>query len=99
MTAVIYKFNVKPGRSEDFIKAWKEMTELIYEFENSLGSRLHKQDEELYIAYAQWPDIGTWKNAGDRLPDGASELRKKMKESCSTIETLHCLEVVEDLLR
>jgi heme-degrading monooxygenase HmoA len=53
MFTVIYSFQVKPGQVHKFEKAWKDLTLLISEYEGSLGSRLHKQSELSYIAYAQ----------------------------------------------
>jgi hypothetical protein len=72
MVAIIYLFKVKPNQTENFIAAWREMALLIYEYENSLGSRLHKQNDSTYIAYAQWPDESTWKNSGGKLPKSAN---------------------------
>ena len=80
-------------------KAWKQLTQLIYEYEGSLGSRLHQKDESRYIAYAHWPDRETWKNSGDKLPDTADLIRKTMKDCCTRIETLYELDCVEDLLK
>ncbi len=49
MFAVIYQFNVKENRESEFIGAWKQLTQLIYDYEGSLGSRLHKlNDIKLY---------------------------------------------------
>ena len=62
MRTIIYQFKVKELLNEEFINAWKELTELIYKYENSLGSRLHKKDDQTYIAYAQWPDKYTMEN-------------------------------------
>jgi heme-degrading monooxygenase HmoA len=99
MFAVIYRFEVKKEKEAQFIQAWKELTELIYANEGSLGSRLHKKDEHTYLAYAQWPDKFTFENAGSNMPSSADRVRQKMRNACDTIETLHELEVIEDLLR
>lgn len=98
MFTVIYSFKVKEGYSLVFEKAWKELTLLIYQFEGSMGSRLHKSTELDYIGYAQWPDKTTWANSGNNLPEHATEIRKTMRDACLTIEVLHELEVVSDLL-
>jgi len=60
MYVVIYSFQVKNGLEKSFEEAWKEMTKLFRDFAGSLGSRLHKGEGNLYIAYAQWPDKRTW---------------------------------------
>jgi len=99
MFSVIYSFKTKPGQSQNFEKAWEELTRLIYVYEGSLGSRLHKKGENHYIAYAQWPDREKWSSSGMKLPDSAAEVRKRMKDCCSSIETLHELEVINDLLQ
>ncbi len=97
MFAVIYTFTVKENRNKDFIKGWKGLTQLIYEYEGSLGSRLHMKSKNEYVAYAQWPDKSTWENAGGHLPEMANSSSRLMKESCEKIETLYELEVLEDL--
>lgn len=99
MFIAIYQFKVKPGKNADFISAWEALTQLIYEYEGSLGSRLHQQDDTVYIAYAQWPDKETWKNSGDKLPASADPIRKRMKSACEQIETLFELDTVSDLLK
>lgn len=99
MFTVIYSFKVKPDRVQVFEKAWRGMTILISNYENSLGSRLHKQSNINYIAYAQWPDKNTWKNSGSKLPESSKDLRETMKESCEKIDILFELEVVDDLLK
>lgn len=99
MFVVIYQFEVKENMKSEFISAWESLTQLIYEHEGSLGSRLHRKSDNIYIAYAQWPDKETWKSAGNKLPDFANKVRTKMKESCSKIETLYELEGIKDLLR
>ncbi len=68
MFAAIYSFKVKPNQTESFEKAWEDLTRLIYQFEGSLGSRLHKSDALNYIAYAQWPDKNTWKTQAKNYP-------------------------------
>jgi len=99
MFAIIYQFKVLSGRERDFLIAWKELTQMIYQYEGSLGSRLHKASEEVYIAYAQWPSEERWKNSGKTLPAEAHVIRKSMRDSCSDIQTLYSMEVSEDLLR
>jgi heme-degrading monooxygenase HmoA len=99
MFAVIYSFKVKPGQAKSFEKAWENLTHLIYEFEGSLGSRLHKKDDLHYIAYAQWPDKSTWQNSGAKLPESSADIRKAMKDACEHIETLYELDMITDLLK
>lgn len=99
MIAIIYKFEIEPNSYETFVTYWKQMTELIHTYENGLGSRLHKQDECTYIAYAQWPDVETWKTSGGNLPEEAKKVRDCMRKVCRKVEVLYELEVTEDLLK
>lgn len=99
MHTVIYRFEVKENEVEKFVTAWLGLTKLIYEYEGSLGSRIHKVKELEYIAYAQWPSKLIYDNAGSNLPSETDVHRKHMKESCNLIETLYEMEVVEDYLQ
>ncbi|WP_418508862.1 antibiotic biosynthesis monooxygenase family protein [Corallibacter sp.] len=99
MYIVLYTFKIKKDHKEDFIKAWKGLTKLIYKHEGSLGSRLHKKDTLTYIAYAQWPDKTTFDNAGKNLPQEAEHFRCLMKASCEKVDIIEKLDVIEDLLK
>ena len=99
MYIVLYNFAVKPDKEKQFIESWKGFTNLIYKHEGSLGSRLHKKDQLNFIAYAQWPSKDKFDNSGGNLPEEADNFRDLMRASCETIEVLHELEVVEDLLK
>ena len=99
MYCVIYQFDVKAEKTKEFETAWAELTKLIYEYEGSLGSRLHLDENGKYIAYAQWSSKKVFDNAGKNLPSKAEIFRKAMRESCSEIKTLHKLEMITDLLK
>lgn len=99
MYIVLYNFEVKPEKEKQFIESWKGLTDLIYKYEGSLGSRLHKKDNLNYIAYAQWPNKMKFEVSGKNLPEKANDFRELMRASCEAIEVLHKLEVVEDLLK
>lgn len=99
MIAVIIKFKVKPNQEKVFVENWKQLTKFIYEYENSLGSRLHKEDDLNFIAYAQWPDKETLHNTDSKLPEEALEIRKRMRDACEKVEKLYELELTEDLLK
>ncbi|WP_306643877.1 antibiotic biosynthesis monooxygenase family protein [Sanyastnella coralliicola] len=98
MFCVVYEFHVIPGKEDLFCQAWREMTELIYEFEGSLGSRLHQQSDTHFVAYAQWPSKERWENSGDRLPVIAEKISQDMKDSTLEIKTVYQLESTDDLL-
>ena len=99
MFAVIYLFKTRNNQENKFIDSWKEMTRLIYENEGGLGSRLHKEKEGHYIAYAQWPDKELWERSGNNLPESANEVRQRMRSSCESVEILYELEMIEDLIK
>jgi len=99
MIAVILKFKVKPNKTKVFIENWKLLTEFIYEHQNSLGSRLHKESDSSFIAYAQWPNLETLHNSESKLPKEALEVRQRMREACESVEKLFELELTEDLLK
>ena len=97
--AVVYQFEVIRGKEQEFQESWEKMTELIYMHEGSLGSRLHKEKEQTYIAYAQWPSREKWENYGKNMPKEAEAIGDQMRRACTKIETLFQLNTVSDLLR
>lgn len=99
MFAAIYAFEVKPGHESAFVQSWADLTRLIRTHEGALGSRLHRGAGQTFIAYAQWPDRETWDRSGDKMPKAeADDARQRMRLACDKVETLHQLEMVEDLL-
>lgn len=98
MYIVMYSFKVKANKEEAFLESWRALTKLIYKYEKSLGSRLHKNEPLLYIAYAQWPSKEVFEKAGKNLPEESNACREAMKDSCETIQVLDKFEVIEDLL-
>ena len=98
MFIVIYSFKTKKGQEQEFETAWRELTLLFRDYAGSLGSRLHLESGQNYIAYAQWPDKETWKTAKGKLPDEATKTRKTMRNAIDKIEILYELNVVDDLL-
>ena len=97
---VVYSFEIKENTTEQFIEAWTALTELIYVFEGSNGSRLHKVNESHFFGYAQWPNKSIFEQSGDNLPDSANFFREQMRECCIKIEKLFELESVEkDLIQ
>ncbi|PCH69980.1 MAG: antibiotic biosynthesis monooxygenase [Bacteroidetes bacterium] len=99
MFIALYSFKVKPDCENKFVESWTQLTNLIYQYEGSLGSRLHKVEGNCFIAYAQWPDKLTWENSGNNLPQIAIHHKNAMKECCSEIKTEYELNTVVDLLK
>jgi quinol monooxygenase YgiN len=94
---VLYRFRVDPARTDDFIHAWSVLTEKIAEQFGGLGSRLHRQEDGVWAAYAQWPSRAAWEEASGR-PSPDSEASATMREVI--VERLEpvLLEVEVDLL-
>lgn len=100
MFSVIYTFKVKAGQEKALMESWKGLTHLIYKYEGSLGSKLHRDQNGNFVAYAQWPSKEVWENAGSKLPKQETDrFRKQMKNSCIQIETEYELDLVEDLTK
>ena len=98
--SIIYSFRIHEGKEQDFINSWTALTSLFYEFAGSYGSRLHKADNLLFIAYAQWPDKETFERADDTLPEESNIYRQQLRASCSEIKTEFELgTIVIDLLK
>ena len=98
MHAVIYRFDVIPGREKDFEKTWQLATESFIAHAGGLGSRLHKNEAGSYIAYAQWPDKISWESARQKLPISAIKNLQRMNTYCEEITVLFNMEVKNDLL-
>lgn len=62
MIGIILEFEVKEGYEDQFLDAWNKTTEIIYQKFGSLGSRLHLEEPNLYVAYAQWPSIEAYES-------------------------------------
>ena len=97
--SVIYSFKILDGRKDDFINCWAELSKLIYESEGSYGSRLHRVSDNLFIAYALWPDKETYLYSSNNLSEAATKYRQQMLDCCSEIKVEYELSVVKDLLK
>lgn len=53
--AVIYRWRLKAGMEAQFVEAWSHITRLLREQRGSLGSRLHRGPDGIWVGYAQWP--------------------------------------------
>jgi len=99
MHCIIYRFKVKAGVESDFIEAWRELTQLYLDHARALGSRLHDLGNGEYLAYAQWPNAETRAKANNLLPEESKRWGEQMRQSCESMETLHRMEVLLDLLQ
>ncbi|AXR06010.1 antibiotic biosynthesis monooxygenase family protein [Salinimonas sediminis] len=102
MFIVMFEFVVKTGFEEQFLASWPKTTQGIYLFKGSLGSRLHRDSNGAFIAYAQWPDEATYRQAAsiNMSPEYEAQ-RKLMRDSLNLDSTrvLHEMEVAFDYLQ
>lgn len=101
MFAVIYRWRVIPGLEAQFERGWEAGTRAIAAEFGGWGSRLHRTEDGLYIAYAQWPDKAAWERAMEtRMHHSDDEARREYREAIAEggFETLAAGEVVSDLL-
>lgn len=101
MFAVIYRWKVVPGLEAQFEAGWRRGTARIAAEFGGWGSRLHKADEGVYVAYAQWPDEATLKRAMEtRMHHSDEEARRMYREAIvpGSFETLASGEAIADLL-
>ena len=95
--AVVYEFELHPGREADFVRLWTTVTEDITRTFGSFGSRLHHAGGQRYLAYASWPSRESWMAMdGTRLPH--PENSTAMRDCCSRVDVLELLDVVSDRL-
>ncbi|MEO1969626.1 MAG: antibiotic biosynthesis monooxygenase [Sphingomonadaceae bacterium] len=96
-----YRWNAKPGKEEQFRRAWRCGTELIRQKYGSLGSRLHRDGAGHFVGIAEWPDRDTWQAAYDKnMAYDDEEVREKFVEALEEwdSEPFLLLEVTDDLL-
>ena len=97
MFTVIYNFDVRPGREQEFLDAWAFITRDFIRNRGSLGSRMHKDKHGRYVAIALWPDRASWEA---KPTDPAPELvaaRETMMKACDLLRTEAELDTVLDL--
>ena len=95
--AVVYTFEVHEGRDEEFVAAWSRMTELIRDHRGGLGSRLHRDEQGRFVAYAQWPSREVF-DADTPLPSEAEPVLAAMRATIASREEPWFLEPERDLL-
>ena len=106
MFAVVYRWRVIAGREAQFEQGWRAGTERIAAEFGGWGSRLHRVSEKgagenVYVAYAQWPDEATWARAMEsRMRHSDETARQQYRDSIEpgSFETLFAGPVVADLL-
>ena len=96
MFVMFYRWHIKPGKEARFIEAWSEITAYYRENFDSLGSRLHRGDDGIYYAYAQWKSAEQRENAFANSPktEARTKLREAIEESFPDVQ----LEILSDYL-
>ncbi len=96
MFCVIYRWRVRPESENQFIENWTVITRFYVENHGGLGSRLHRGEDGLFYAYAQWESAEHCEKAFRNFPEmpSSSKMREAILESLPEIR----LESVEDLL-
>lgn len=54
---VIYRARVAPDKEQKYVAAWSRLTRLLRSERGALGSRLHRGNDGLWYAYAQWASV------------------------------------------
>jgi len=83
MFIVLYRWKIKPEKEAQFIEAWSEITAYYRENFDSLGSRLHRGNDGLFYAYAQWRSAEERENAFANKPkfEAGEKMREAIEES------------------
>jgi heme-degrading monooxygenase HmoA len=97
MFCVIYCWRIKPELEEQFIEKWSDITRIFVDDLGGKGSRLHRGEDGLFYAYAQWSSDEERQKAFENFPKNpASEkMREAIIESFPEIK----LESVADFLQ
>lgn len=86
-------------RDVDFRAAWSQLTREIYTTQGSLGSRLHRTEGGIFVAYAQWPCRDDWERSREIpfTPEG-ERCRRTMQECAVRILPDAHMTVIDDRL-
>jgi len=85
---VLYRFRVREGEEDAFVAAWAALTHGIREQRGGLGSRLHRDEDGTFVAYAQWPDRAAWQRAQELPsvdPEASARMSRTLTESFAPI--------------
>ena len=97
MHAIYFRWKVASGHERDFEQAWLELTKLVRDERDGLGSRLHRSTDGHYFAYAQWPSELAWATQPEPTPR-MIELRNRMREFAELVDGPLRADVIADLL-
>jgi heme-degrading monooxygenase HmoA len=98
MFTIIYRWRVKPELESEFVEGWAEITRFYLEnADGALGSRLHRAEDGILYAYAQWRSEEHRRKAFENAPifPASAKMKAAVEESFPEIR----LEIVSDFLR
>lgn len=103
MFIAVYWWRVQPGKEVQFRKAWHRGTKLITRIYGSYGSRLHRDRDGRFVAYAEWPDEATWQAAFEQKmaydePETRAAFEDAIAEAPTGSDPIFTMTVVDDLL-
>ncbi len=94
MFVILYRWRVKSEKEAQFIEAWSEITKYYLKNFRSKGSRLHRGDDEIFYAYAQWNSIEDREKALKDSPE--INIGSKMIETIEESFPEVFLNIIED---
>jgi heme-degrading monooxygenase HmoA len=97
MIAILYSWRIKPNKEQQFIESWSQVTEFLRDKRGSLGSRLHRGNNDLFYGYAQWKSDEERQNAFQNSTE-ISESIEKMRDSIEETLPEIMLEPISDFL-
>lgn len=100
MFIAVYEFEIKTGMEATFRQAWLEVTQAIYQYCGSFGSRLHASDKpDIFVGYAQWPNRAQWEKDHALTDALYLKARDEMRNCLVQSKTVYELEVSDDFLQ
>ena len=94
---VLYRARVHPDKEATYVAAWSRLTSLLKMERGALGSRLHRGNDGLWYAYAQWPSAVV-RAAAFALPSIDPMAEQDIRDSIVEYFPEIILEPVEDQL-
>lgn len=99
MFIAVYRWTVKKGMEDRFVKAWHAGTKRITAIYGSYGSRMHRNENGDFIGYAQWPSREAWQKAADvHFKHDDAQSAFDFNDSIDNHGTVLLMDVVDDLL-
>lgn len=82
MFIVLYRWKIKPEKEAQFIEAWSAVTHYFLKNWDSLGSRLHRGNDGIFYAYAQWKSAADRENAFENAVklDAGERMKEAIEE-------------------